>query len=227
MIKPQLLLIYREAGDLVGGAQPLPLACDLISKRLLSRVMAQRWCTGLFLSVWTCEYKVRLSCAALFLRCCYPCEFCAHTSLLRPDTQAHTSYCLLDSLESRHTAQQQRQWHRILQGNNSFPCCLLIRCAAAAPPPLTVCQVMTEWRHSNFNQVISRAHCCLPTQSAAPPLHPFLPLQSSCRPPFTSHTGEARSCISFRSPRQSGYANRPTVTTRGTMNAAVGFLGAR
>lgn len=34
--------------------------------------------------------------------------------------------------------------------------------------------------------------------SRPPPPHP--PLQSSCRPPFTCHTGEARSCISFRSP---------------------------
>lgn len=88
MIKPRLLLIYGEAGDLVGGVRPLPLACDLISKRLLSQLMAQRWCTGLFLSIWTCEYKVRLSCAAPFLRCCYPCEFCHCFDRIRELTPA-------------------------------------------------------------------------------------------------------------------------------------------
>lgn len=61
MIKPQLWLNCEEAGDLVGGAELLPLACDLISKRLLSRVMAQRLHGRVLFPLFgTCGYKVVL-----------------------------------------------------------------------------------------------------------------------------------------------------------------------
>lgn len=61
MIKPQLWLICEEAGDLVGGTELLPLACDLISKRLLSRVMAQRLHGRVPPAPFgTCGYKVGL-----------------------------------------------------------------------------------------------------------------------------------------------------------------------
>lgn len=43
-----ILLIYKGAGDLGDSTELVPLACDSISKKLLTWLMAQRLCTRLF-----------------------------------------------------------------------------------------------------------------------------------------------------------------------------------